>query len=248
MTEYEWLRSINSIWFSASERAKCCIHVQKICSNHINQFDSSKIELLSGFCYKKNLVYLKNCCLHTHIIQSAIWTISYLQLWVVWLAVSISLGKWTLTSCKLAVNLIPFQRLHVFMVGFTTLTSEDPSNTKHYQCQGWLNRDGTPRTWYVLHILVMVTTWQCLPCSVGHMSTNEVEKQVLNMQNRKSSFFVEWISQQLQISVSVISNAKAWNCCQNPLETKQLAIQVLLCTHCCTAIQACPSIHHSLCL
>jgi hypothetical protein len=41
------------------------------------------------------------------------------------------------------------------------------------------------------------------------MSTNEVEEQVLNMQNRNSSFFVEWISQQLQISVPVISDAKA---------------------------------------
>jgi hypothetical protein len=74
----EWLRSINSIWFGASERAKHCFNVQKICSNHINQFDSSKIVLLSDFCYKKNLIHFRNCCVHTHIIQSAIWTISYL--------------------------------------------------------------------------------------------------------------------------------------------------------------------------
>merc|ERR1711939_1210645 len=52
---------------------------------------------------------------------------------------------------KIAVNLIPFPRLHFFMIGFAPLISR------------------------------------------GRMSTKEVDEQMLNVQNKNSSYFVEWI-------------------------------------------------------
>merc|ERR1712027_300583 len=60
---------------------------------------------------------------------------------------------------KLAVNLVPFPRLHFFMMGFAPLTSR------------------------------------------GRMSTKEVDEQMLNVQNKNSSYFVEWIPNNIKASV-----------------------------------------------
>ena len=35
----------------------------------------------------------------------------------------------------------------------------------------------------------------------GHMSTKEVDKQLLNVQNKNSSYFVEWIPNNVKASV-----------------------------------------------
>merc|ERR1712165_11788 len=75
---------------------------------------------------------------------------------------------------KLAVNLVPFPRLHFFMMGFAPLTSR---GSQQY-------RD-----------LTVPAVFR------GRMSTKEVDEQMLNVQNKNSSYFVEWIPNNIKSSV-----------------------------------------------
>ncbi|KAE8711336.1 Tubulin beta-2 chain [Hibiscus syriacus] len=80
---------------------------------------------------------------------------------------------------KLAVNLIPFPRLHFFMVGFAPLTSR---GSQHYH----------PRHGRYVTASAMFR---------GKMSTKEVDEQMINVQNKNSSYFVEWIPNNVKSSV-----------------------------------------------
>merc|ERR1712167_305607 len=66
---------------------------------------------------------------------------------------------------KLAVNMIPFPRLHFFMIGFAPLTSR---GSQQYR---------------------------------GRMSTKEVDEQMLNVVNKNSSYFVEWIPNNVKSAI-----------------------------------------------
>ncbi|CAK0904538.1 unnamed protein product, partial [Prorocentrum cordatum] len=65
---------------------------------------------------------------------------------------------------KIAVNLIPFPRLHFFMTGFAPLTSR---GSQQYRA----------------------------------LTVPEVDEQMLNVQNKNSSYFVEWIPNNIKASV-----------------------------------------------
>merc|ERR1711964_504513 len=75
---------------------------------------------------------------------------------------------------KLAVNMVPFPRLHFFMPGFAPLTSR---GSQQY-------RDLTVATMFR-----------------GRMSMKEVDEQMLNTQNKNSSYFVEWIPNNVKTAV-----------------------------------------------
>ncbi|GKD57459.1 putative beta-tubulin, partial [Tanacetum coccineum] len=77
---------------------------------------------------------------------------------------------------KLAVNLVPFPRLHFFMVGFAPLTSR---GSQQYRA-----------------LTVPELTQQ-----IGKMSTKEVDEQMINVQNKNSSYFVEWIPNNVKSTV-----------------------------------------------
>ncbi|KAG8493693.1 hypothetical protein CXB51_011738 [Gossypium anomalum] len=102
---------------------------------------------------------------------------------------------------KLAVNLIPFPRLHFFMVGFAPLTSrgsqqyfsltvpeltEQMWDAKNMMCAA------DPRHGRYLTASAMLR---------GKMSTKEVDEQMTNVQNKNSSYFVEWIPNNVKSSV-----------------------------------------------
>ncbi|KAG0310603.1 Tubulin beta-2A chain, partial [Podila horticola] len=63
---------------------------------------------------------------------------------------------------KLAVNLVPFPRLHFFMVGFAPLTANN---------------------------------------SQSFRAVTEVDEQMLNVQNKNSAYFVEWIPNNVKTAV-----------------------------------------------
>ncbi|KAG6753849.1 hypothetical protein POTOM_041849 [Populus tomentosa] len=103
---------------------------------------------------------------------------------------------------KLAVNLIPFPRLHFFMVGFVPLTSRGSQqylsiivpqltqqmwDAKNMMCAAD-SRHG--------HYLIASTMFR------GKMSTKKVDEQMINAQNKNSSYFVEWIPNNVKSSVS----------------------------------------------
>merc|ERR1711879_1038735 len=86
---------------------------------------------------------------------------------------------------KLAVNMVPFPRLHFFMPGFAPLTQQmfDAKNMMA-ACD--------PRHGRYLTVAAVFR---------GRMSMKEVDEQMLNIQNKNSSYFVEWIPNNVKTAV-----------------------------------------------
>ena len=102
---------------------------------------------------------------------------------------------------KLAVNMIPFPRLHFFMIGFAPLTSRGsqqyraltvPELTQQMFDAKNMMCAADPRHGRYLTAACMFR---------GRMSTKEVDEQMLNVQNKNSSYFVEWIPNNVKSSV-----------------------------------------------
>ena len=102
---------------------------------------------------------------------------------------------------KLAVNMIPFPRLHFFLVGFAPLTAvssqsfrvltvpeltQQAFDAKNMMCAA------DPRHGRYLTCAMMFR---------GDMSSKEVDDQMLQMVNKNSSYFVEWIPNNLKASI-----------------------------------------------
>lgn len=102
---------------------------------------------------------------------------------------------------KLAVNLVPFPRLHFFMVGFAPLTSR---HSQQYRAltvpelthQMWDAKNmmcaGDPRQGRYLTASALFR---------GRMSTKDVDEQMMQVQSKNSAYFVEWIPNNVKSSV-----------------------------------------------
>ncbi|OMO51412.1 Tubulin [Corchorus olitorius] len=102
---------------------------------------------------------------------------------------------------KLAVNLIPFPRLHFFMVGFAPLTSRGSQ-----QYRALTVPELTQQMWDAKNMMCAADPrhGRYLTASAlfrGKMSTKEVDEQILQVQNKNSSYFVEWIPNNVKSSV-----------------------------------------------
>ena len=102
---------------------------------------------------------------------------------------------------KLAVNLVPFPRLHFFMVGFTPLTSRGSQ-----QYRALTVPELTQQMWDAKNMMCAADPrhGRYLTASAlfrGRMSTKEVDEQLINVQNKNSSYFVEWIPNNVKSSV-----------------------------------------------
>lgn len=102
---------------------------------------------------------------------------------------------------KMCVNLVPFPRLHFFMIGFAPLTSRGAQGYRALtvpelttQCFDAKNMmcASDPRQGRYLTASVMFR---------GKMSTKEVDEQMLNVQNKNSAYFVEWIPNNIKTAV-----------------------------------------------
>ena len=102
---------------------------------------------------------------------------------------------------KLAVNLIPFPRLHFFMPGFAPLTSRGsqqyraitvPELTQQVFDAKNMMCASDPRHGRYLTCAMMYR---------GAMSSKEVDDQMIQMHNKNSSYFVEWIPNNLKASI-----------------------------------------------
>jgi len=102
---------------------------------------------------------------------------------------------------KLATNLVPFPRLHFFMIGFAPLTSRGsqqyraltvPELTQQMFDAKNMMCASDPRHGRYLTACAMFR---------GRMSTKEVDEQMLNVQNKNSSYFVEWIPNNIKSSI-----------------------------------------------
>jgi tubulin beta len=94
---------------------------------------------------------------------------------------------------KLAVNMIPFPRLHFFMTGFAPLTSRGSQEYRTYSVTELTHQMFDARNMMVAadprhgRYLTVAAIFR------GRLSTKEVEYQMSQAQSKGSSFFVEWI-------------------------------------------------------
>jgi len=102
---------------------------------------------------------------------------------------------------KLAVNMIPFPRLHFFMVGFAPLTSRTASTframtvaelTQQVFDSKNMMAACDPRQGRYLTVAAMFR---------GKVAMKEVDEQMLAVQNKNSSYFVEWIPNNVKTAV-----------------------------------------------
>jgi len=102
---------------------------------------------------------------------------------------------------KLAVNMVPFPRLHFFLVGFAPLTS---STSQDYRVL--TVPELTAQAFDAKNMMCAADPrhGRYLTCAMmfrGKMSSKEVDDQMMNMVNKNSSYFVEWIPNNLKASI-----------------------------------------------
>lgn len=102
---------------------------------------------------------------------------------------------------KIVVNMVPFPRLHFFMPGFAPLTSRS---------------DRPYRPLSVPELVHQIFDAKNMMCACdprrgkyltvasifrGRMSTREVDEQMMNIQDKNSSYFVEWIPNNVKTAI-----------------------------------------------
>jgi len=102
---------------------------------------------------------------------------------------------------KLAVNMIPFPRLHFFMVGFAPLTSRGSQQYRVLSVP-----ELTAQAFDAKNMMCAADPrhGRYLTCAMlfrGRMSSKEVDEQMMNVVNKNSSYFVEWIPNNLKASI-----------------------------------------------
>ncbi|KAK1279449.1 Tubulin beta-1 chain [Acorus gramineus] len=149
-------------------------------------------EALYDICFRTLKLATPTCKLYLCVIDSLMFVLSYC---------SATMSGVTCCLRKLAVNLIPFPRLHFFMVGFAPLTSRGSQQYRALTVpeltqQMWDSKNmmcaADPRHGRYLTASAMFR---------GKMSTKEVDEQMINVQNKNSSYFVEWIPNNVKSSV-----------------------------------------------
>ena len=102
---------------------------------------------------------------------------------------------------KLAVNMVPFPRLHFFMVGFAPLTARGTQQYRATTVQELAQQmfdsknmmaASNPRLGRYLTVAAVFR---------GKVSMKEVDEQMLQAQNKNSSYFVEWIPNNVKTAV-----------------------------------------------
>jgi tubulin beta len=108
---------------------------------------------------------------------------------------------------KLAVNLIPFPRLHFFMVGYAPLTAPNSTAYRNFNVA-----EITQQIFDAKNIMAACDPrhGRYLTASAvfrGKVSTKEVDQQMLYVQSKNSNYFVEWIPNNIKSSVCDIAPA-----------------------------------------
>ncbi|XP_024947220.1 tubulin beta chain [Cephus cinctus] len=102
---------------------------------------------------------------------------------------------------KLLVNMVPYPRLHFFVPGYVPLTSRSsapyrattvPQLTQQMFDAKSMFAACDPRKGRFLTVAAIFR---------GLMSTKEVDEQMLNIQNKNSSYFVEWIPNSIKTAI-----------------------------------------------
>ena len=101
---------------------------------------------------------------------------------------------------KLAVNMVPFPRLHFFLVGFAPLTAHAsskyravtvPELTQQMFDSKNMMAASDPRHGKYLTVAAYFR---------GKCSMKEIEENMLSVQQKNASYFVEWIPNNIQLA------------------------------------------------
>jgi len=102
---------------------------------------------------------------------------------------------------KLSVNMVPFPRLHFFLVGFAPLTSQRSQNFRTLSVS-----ELTQQSFDAKNMMCAADPrhGRYLTCAMmyrGSMSSKEVDDEMLNMIKKNTGYFVEWIPNNLKTSI-----------------------------------------------
>lgn len=105
---------------------------------------------------------------------------------------------------KLAVNLVPFPRLHFFMVGYAPLSAASTQSFRALSVPELTQQIFDPKNMMAAsdprhgRYLTVATFFR------GKVSVKEVEDQMRQVQQRNADFFVEWIPNNVQTAICSI--------------------------------------------
>jgi tubulin beta len=101
---------------------------------------------------------------------------------------------------KIAVNLIPFPRLHFFMIGFCPLTSATNSAFRTLSVSDLTQQSFDPKN---MMCAADPRNGKYLSCSAmfrGKLSMKEIETEMVGVLAKNSAYFVEWIPNNVKTS------------------------------------------------
>ncbi|GJN78653.1 tubulin beta chain [Purpureocillium lilacinum] len=101
---------------------------------------------------------------------------------------------------KMAVNMVPFPRLHFFMVGFAPLTSRGAHSFRAVTVPELTQQLFDPKNMMAGSDFRNGRYLTCSAIFRGKVSMKEVEDQMRNLQRKNSAYFVEWIPNNIQTS------------------------------------------------
>eukprot|EP00607_Mallomonas_marina_P007664 CAMPEP_0182416290 /NCGR_PEP_ID=MMETSP1167-20130531/562_1 /TAXON_ID=2988 /ORGANISM="Mallomonas Sp, Strain CCMP3275" /LENGTH=444 /DNA_ID=CAMNT_0024588931 /DNA_START=22 /DNA_END=1356 /DNA_ORIENTATION=+ len=102
---------------------------------------------------------------------------------------------------KLALNLVPFPRLHFFMVGIAPLTARATADYRALSVAELSQQSFDAKN---MMCASDPRHGRYLTCSMqfrGRLSPKEVDEQMLNVVNKNSAYFVEWIPNSIKTSI-----------------------------------------------
>ncbi|KAL8859414.1 MAG: hypothetical protein Q9178_004092 [Gyalolechia marmorata] len=105
---------------------------------------------------------------------------------------------------KLAVNMVPFPRLHFFMIGFAPLTSRNAYGFRAVSVPELTQQMYDPKNMMAASDFRNGRYLTCAAIFRGKVSMKEVEDQMRNVQNKNASYFVEWIPNNVQTALCSI--------------------------------------------
>lgn len=102
---------------------------------------------------------------------------------------------------KLAVNLIPFPRLHFFLVGFAPLTARVSAAYSAMSVAELTNQMFDPKNMMAASDPRLGRYLTAAAMFRGQISMKDVEDQMQSIQNKNTKYFVEWIPNNMKSSV-----------------------------------------------
>lgn len=102
---------------------------------------------------------------------------------------------------KLAVNMVPFPRLHFFVPGYAPLTATDATSFRSVKIQDLAQQMFDPKNMMAAcdprhgRYLTVAAMFR------GALSMKEIDDRMLEVQNKYSSYFVDWIPNNVKTSL-----------------------------------------------